>query len=397
MSTKMSTKAKTVPVSAKPISVKPVSPRLTEEEKRADTKNYIINPHSKKMVKRDSPQGKKLVDAETTGAEIPKTMTETQRLILVVQTLRDIGDLDDAVIKAALKTIEEELPRSFPACWGGKQKEARHADHPKGPSNSYIYYNKAIRPSTKDANPELSPKELITLMAKLWKETPKDDRVEYENQAAADKERYKLEMEAFETAHPDLARSSTKSSVSPGKPTKTTAYGMFCEVNRQMVKDENPELEGKMVTKILAEKWAELKKDHSEEVNKYQIEAVEANADFEERTKEFYSSSESPVKLSKIEQAKADDPEHYELKMDTGRHILKKGWKKNPDGSFVKIAKKEAAGPKITEKKVAAGPAIEKKVVRPAAKIARTKIEKIMKVKEEEEEEEEEDDDSLLA
>jgi len=369
--------------SAKPVSAKPMlPPRMTEEEKKADTENYILNPNTDKMVKRDTPQGKKLVEAEKTGAEIPKTMTDTQRLILVVQTIRDIVDLEDAVIKAALKTIEDELPRSFPAYWGGKQKEARHADHPKGPSNAYIYYTKEIRPSTKDAHPDLSPKELIALMAKMWKETADEDRAEYETQAANDKLRYETEMAVFEAAHPELARSSTKSS-SPGKPTKATAYGMFCEANRQMVKDENPELEANKVTKILAENWALIKKDHSKEAEKYQDLADELNADFEERTKEFYSSPGSPVKLSKVEQAKADDPEHYELNMKTNRYVLKEGWKKNPDGSFTKVVKKEAgASPKTSVKKPV------KKVERPAAKVAKGKIEKIVN---------DEIDDSLIA
>jgi hypothetical protein len=387
MSAKATTaaKAKTGPKSTKAVAAKPVSsaksmspPRMTEQEKKADTENYILNPNTGKMVKRDTPNGKKLVEAEKTGAEIPKMMTDTQRLILVVQTLRDIVDLDDAVIKAALKTVEEELPRSFPSIWGGKQKEARHADHPKGPSNAYIYYTKAIRPSTKDANPELSSKELITLMAKMWKETAEDDRAEYEAQALIDKERYETEMAVFEAAHPELARSSTKSVTSPGKPTKATAYGMFCDANRQMVKDENPELEGKAVTKILAEKWAELKKDHAKEADKYQVEADQANADFEERTKQFYSSPGSSPKLSKAEQAKADDPEHYELNTETGRYKLKDGWNRNPDGSFVKKEAK-AASPKKT-----------KKVQRPAAKAAMAKIEKIVS-------EEEASDDELVA
>lgn len=383
----MSTKAKmtgpkSMKAAAKPVSKPMSSPRMTEEEKKADTENYILNPNTGKMVKRDTPQGKKLVETEKTGAEIPKMMTDTQRLILVVQTLRDIVDLDDAVIKAALKTIEEELPRSFPAYWGGKQKEARHADHPKGPSNAYIYYTKAIRPSTKDAHPDLSPKELIALMAKMWKETADEDRAEYEAQAAEDKERYEKEMAMFEKNHPDLARSSTKSSTSPGKPTKATAYGMFCEANRQMVKDENPELDGKTVTKILAEKWAELKKNHAKQADKYQDEADEANADFEERTKEFYSSPGSPAKLSKVEQAKADDPEHYELNTETGRYMLKEGWKKNPDGSFVK--KEAKASPKSSPKKPT------KKVERPAAKVAKAKIEKIVT-------DEEVSDDDLVA
>lgn len=58
-----------------------------------------MNPNTNKYVKRDTPLGKKLVKAEETGEEVPKTMTETERLILVVQTLQDQLEIEDSAIK----------------------------------------------------------------------------------------------------------------------------------------------------------------------------------------------------------------------------------------------------------------------------------------------------------
>ena len=79
-----------------------------------------------------------------------------------------------------------------------------------------------------------------------------------------------------------------------------------------------------------------------------------------------YESSPGPKKLSKVEQAKADDPEHYELNKETGRYGLKEGWTKKPDGSFVFKSKdekspKEARGQGHATKKPAAKPAAAKK------------------------------------
>jgi hypothetical protein len=366
MSKVSKTNPKTGPKSTKTV-VAPVSKslspvRLTETDKKADLETYIANPHTGKMVKRNTPQGKKLVEAEKTGEEIARTMTETERLILVVQTLRDFCetnelDLDDTMIKAALKSIEAELPRGFPVCWGGKHKEGRSPDHPKGPINAYIYYLKTIRGDIKREFPELSSKELMKIMAQQWKETDEEYLKEYYDMAAADKVRYESEMAIFEKEHPDQARNSTKSINSPGKPTKATAYGMFCDANRQLAKDVNPELEAKEITKILAENWDELKKDDSKEAEKYQKAAEQANTDFEERTKEYHTSPGSPKKLSKAEQAKADDPEHYELNMKTGRYVRKEEPKKVKEMS--------------PKKKVV-------KAVRPAKKEAIKKIEKIV-------------------
>lgn len=352
--------AKTAPVTAK--TAPPSSPHLTEDEKRADPENFIENPHTKKMVKRSTAQGKKLVEAEKTGKPVERTMTETERLMLVVQTIRDVTDLDDSAIKTALSSIKDQLPRSFPVYWGGKHKEARSADHPKGPKNAYIYFCMAVRPSQKKANPEMNTKEMISLLAKLWNETPEEDREEYEILAANDKVRYQTQMEEFERTHPDEARSSTRSS-SPGKPTKVTAYGVFCNEHRQMVIDSDEKLTGREVSKILAEKWKILKNDHPDEAKKFQDEANEANKGFAERVLEYHSTpTSSPKKLSEAEQRKADDPDNYELNPDTGRYREKKKPKevKEPKEKKPRAAKVEAKEKisKIAEEEAAAEEAL---------------------------------------
>jgi len=361
-------------------------PRLTEEEKAADTENYIYNASSKKHVKRDGQMGKKLVEAEKTGKEVAKTMTETQRLVLMVQTLVDQLGLDDASIKAALcadESVKAELPRGFPAHWGGKMKTARHPDHPKNANNAYIYFIKAIRASVVLANPGVKNTEIISIMAKQWKDTAEADRKEYNDLAIADKERYHAEMKIFETEHPEEARSKT--SPGNGKPTKETAYHLFSEEKREALNAEFPDLDGKQITKKLAEIWDDLKKSDKDMVTEYQAMADKANEGFEERVTEYHTSPGSSPKLSKVEQAKADDPEHYELNSKTNRYVLKEGWKKNPDGTFVK---KESGSPKTkavakpTAKKSTTKPA-EKKISKPAEK----KVAKPVAKKEEDEDE----------
>ncbi len=369
---------------------KSASVRLSEDDKKADPDNYILNPGSKKYVKRDSPVGKKLAKAEETGEDVAKTMTDTQRLILVIQTLQDQLGLDDSAIKAALTaddTVMAELPRSFPSAWGGKQKTARHADHPKQPSNPYIFFTKAVRPSVVEANPGVKNTEIVSIMAKQWMDTPKDNRIEYDNLAAADRIRYAEAMKIFEAEYPEEARSKT--SPGNGKPTKETAYHMFSVKHRESVRAKFPDLDGKQITKKLAETWDNLKKSNKDQIAEYQAAADEANEGFEDRVAEFNSSPGSSPKLSKTEQAKADDPVHYELKMGTGRHILKKGWKKNPDGSFVKIGSKEPAVKKTT---AVVKKAVEKKVERPVTK----KVEEVVETDEEEVVDDDDDDEEDL-
>jgi hypothetical protein len=335
--------------------------RLSEEDKKTDTVNYIFNPNTNKYVKRGTPLGKKLVKAEQTGEEIPKTMTETERLILVIQTLVDQLGLEDSAIKISLKPISGELPRGFPVEWGGKQKTARSPDHPKQPSNAYIFYTKAVRQSVVDANPDLSNTDIVSMMAKMWKLTSEEDRTEYNQLAEEDKIRYEEEMKIFEAEHPDQARAKS----SPGKPTKATAYHKYCEVNRDALKEENPDLDGKSITKLLAEQWEEVKKDEDEHA-KYQALADEANEGFEERVTEYHEDNNHHKKLSDSEQAKANDPEHYELNPKTGRYISKEEPKKETTPH---------TSPKVVEKaKPATKPAAKSK---PKPKTAKTVSESV--------------------
>jgi hypothetical protein len=377
-------------VSAKPEpkasvkSTKSPTVRLSEEDKKTDTANYILNPNTGKCVKKDTPLGKKLVKADETGEDIPKTMTETERLILVVQTLQDQLDLEDSAIKASLKPIVEELPRGFPVAWGGKQKTARSPDHPKQPSNSYIFFNKAVRPSVVEANPDLTNTGIISLMAKMWKETKDEDRVEYNDLAAKDKERYEAEMKVFEAEHPDQARAKS----SPGKPTKATAYHKYCEENRDKVKEDNAGLDGKAVTKLLADQWKEIQKDE-DELAKYQALADEANEGFEDRVVEYHENN-SPKKLSEAEQKKANDPENYELNPKTGRYVEKEKPKK-------------VASPKVEKKAVKAAPkaAAVKTVSKAKAKtvseeVTNDEVEDSIEV-EKEDKDDNEDEDLLVA
>lgn len=360
MSTKVSKVSKPTVVKSA-AKTNPAVPRMTEDEKKADSENYILNPGTGKHVKRDSPMGKKLVKAEETGDQVAKTMTDTARLIFFVQVLQEYMGVDDSVVKAAfaIQEIKDEMPRGFPNAWGGKQKTERHPDHPKLPSNAYIHFSKSIRAATVAANPTAKNTEIVSIISKLWHDTAEEDRTEYIEAAAADKVRYEEQMKVFETEHPDLAR--MKTSPGNGKPTKETAYHLFCEEHREAKETAFPDLDGKQITKKLAEDWEELKKTDKEKLAEYQAAAEKANEGFENRVTEYNKSPGSSPKLSKVEQAKADDPEHYELNSKTNRYVLREGWKKNPDGSFVKIVKKDVVSPKKS---------VGKPVGKPGSKVA---------------------------
>lgn len=296
--------------------------RLSEEDKK-NSDDYIKNPKTNKYVSKTTSLGKLLVKALENGEELPESLTDTEMLILVVQNIKDFNKLDDSSIKNSLKNIDK-LPRGFPVAWGGKQKIVRSVDHPKQPSNPFIYFTKATRQSVVNSNPGISNTEIISIVAKLWKDTPEEKREEYIKQAKDDKQRYQEEMKLFESKHPEQARSKS----GQNKPTKATAYHKFCEENREILRKENSEIEGKDITKLLTEKWEIVKKD-KDELSRYQLLANKANEDFEKRITEYHENDSSSKKLSKAEQEKKDDPEHFELNAKTGRYGRKESKKVN--------------------------------------------------------------------
>lgn len=78
-----------------------------------------------------------------------------------------------------------------------------YAEHPeevkeekskiKKPVSSYVIFSNLKRPEVKSKNPTLSPKEILTLLGKMWKELSDDDKEEYKELAAEDKARYQRE------------------------------------------------------------------------------------------------------------------------------------------------------------------------------------------------------------
>ncbi len=335
------------PVSSK-TSESPI--HLTEDDKKADPDNYIFNPGSQKYVKRESPKGKALEKAEKEGIEIQKTMTETDRLILVVKTFQESLELDDSEIKETMKDIVESLPRNFPAEWGGKHKTPIEG-FPKGACSAYIFYTTANREVFKKKNPEVSNKQLTSLMAKSWKSMSEPEKALYNKLAEEDRERYRTEREKFDIEHPERARKKT----SANKPTKVTAYQMFCKEQREKVKEDNPDSDSKEIGTILSDTWEDIK-NNEDLYKEFQDLANEENKNFSEKMRKYVNSPD--FRLSKSEQEKQDKG-GYEIDMETGRLRRIKEEKvttKTPTAAVVKPkkatsarAKKATVQPKVEE------------------------------------------------
>lgn len=68
---------------------------------------------------------------------------------------------------------------------------------PKKPKNSYVIFCEENMNSVRSGNPTLKGKEVISLLAKKWKETDEKTRKSFEEKSSQDKQRYVSEMKSY--------------------------------------------------------------------------------------------------------------------------------------------------------------------------------------------------------
>ncbi|KAI0079753.1 HMG-box [Panus rudis PR-1116 ss-1] len=61
-----------------------------------------------------------------------------------------------------------------------RAKKPRDPNAPKRPASSYILFQNEVRQQLKDKNPNLPNNELLSLIAKMWKDMPREEKDAYE-------------------------------------------------------------------------------------------------------------------------------------------------------------------------------------------------------------------------
>jgi hypothetical protein len=96
------------------------------------------------------------------------------------------------------------------------KKKVKDPNAPKAPKGSYIFFSMDARPKFKEADPNLSFGDLAKKFSAAWKEMDAEAKQPYEEQAAADKERYKRETAEYEAKKTEaLAMLSSPPSAGP--------------------------------------------------------------------------------------------------------------------------------------------------------------------------------------
>lgn len=178
----------------------------------------------------------------------------------------------------------------------GRKKKAKK-DGPKRPKSAYLFFCQEQRPVIKENNPEMSTTDITSQLGVEWQNIKDTDAVaEYKELAEADKLRFEEEkknwVECEDSEEVVATKSKSKSKPKPkAKPTATkakvkavakpvarskvkpetsapknvTPYNRFQKLNREEVRNENPDLKAPEITKLLSAMWKELSEQEKAE------------------------------------------------------------------------------------------------------------------------------------
>uniref|UniRef100_A0A6C0KAC4 HMG box domain-containing protein n=1 Tax=viral metagenome TaxID=1070528 RepID=A0A6C0KAC4_9ZZZZ len=101
----------------------------------------------------------------------------------------------DTMIKMLKANHRQELRRV---------KKNRPADAPKRHVSSYIHYSNIVRAAIKEENPDADMKDMSKLIGSSWRALGDQEKKKYNDIAADDKNRYNVEMDAYDKAQGEV-------------------------------------------------------------------------------------------------------------------------------------------------------------------------------------------------
>ena len=185
----------------------------------------------------------------------------------------------------------------------GRSRKKKDLNAPKKWKTGYIFYCTENRTEVKEANPDFSATQITTELAKKWKSLSDKDKKKYEDMSQKDRLRYEGEMTSYEPPSDSESTKKSRKKEKTGPKRPTQAYIFFCKSQRDVVKRENPDMNGKNVTAELGARWKAL----SEDDKKPYLALVEEDKKRYESEKQSYEAgTDSSKKGKKVETKKVE-------------------------------------------------------------------------------------------
>ena len=210
---------------------------------------------------------------------------------------------------------DEESPKK--GAKGSAKKSKKDKNAPKGAKNAYILFCADNRDQVKEENSEMKATEIISELARLWKDADEDVKGEYQEKAAEDKKRYESEMEDYVPSEEESKGKKGKGKKAADSPKRPLgSYMLFAKEYRDTAKSSHPEAKATEISKILGAWWKEADEDVKKEYkDKAQVALDKFNGKVEKV--EVASPKEESKKVAspkEVESKKVASPKEVESK-----------------------------------------------------------------------------------
>ena len=219
----------------------------------------------------------------------PSTSLVGDPTMLPLVALRHMKTLDVHHDAAAVVAVADRgcrgVPESEPTATGEaaagniaestkrKRGKKRDRDAPKRAKSCYIIFLDRHRQEVREKNPDAGMKEIVSILAEMWKSVTPEERALCEAIALKDKERYTREMKSYE---PPVFLPEDDGKDAPKRP--RSGYILYSMDYRSKFSDpscravNDPEM-FKEFSKIIGEKWSSMSdEDRSVWLNKSKVE-----------------------------------------------------------------------------------------------------------------------------
>jgi hypothetical protein len=215
--------------------------------------------------------------------------------------LKENGESD--ILKAWNDNLED-FKEKFQTKVNKKTKKPK--DAPKGALSAYILFGKEVRDQIKEDEPDFDSKEIMREQGRRWAKLKDENQEEIDRLnllAKKDKIRYNKEMENYTPVvsdDDDEEKGKKRAKKDPNAPKGAkNAYLYYCEANRSLLKEDNPDMTGKEIQKELAEQWKALKEEDPEEAEIYTKMANDDKERFVAENAEYIENGDVP-KVKKV-------------------------------------------------------------------------------------------------
>jgi len=133
-----------------------------------------------------------------------------------------------------------------------KKNSNKDPNKPKRGKSGYLFFCKFYRQKLKEENPNLSVKQIVSLLGNIWNnmKTDNPDEVEmYEKLSLEDRERYKNEMKNYQLQNKTKQNNKKKLSK------KNVGFERYAKSKSKKTKLTHPELDSENVITYLYNKW----------------------------------------------------------------------------------------------------------------------------------------------